>query len=355
MSQLQQERRSASPTDLYKHRPSVQDDPYPQQDPQPANTSSADANSATPTVSQDQDLSSQASSSSQDDPSMDFQTLPYGPRRATWAGEPAFYGSHFRPEFTQPPTFSQLDAAEALSHLPLATKFAEPDGPSLFPLPPPTSALLAAQVKRSSSLAVSTVTSGKPTSSQSPPPESPSSAYRYESFSQVPKLPPILQVERTRVTTTATQAASAQRRRNDATFKCPVPGHLRSHTEEKPYICQWPECAKGFARQHDCKRHQALHTSKSAHLCQGCEKSFSRMDALNRHLRSSDSCREKAKKPGAAASASGNQARSTVVSSTITNSPATSQSSVRPYEASASGSPEADDQPSPAPSGYNSV
>ncbi|EJD35294.1 hypothetical protein AURDEDRAFT_117413 [Auricularia subglabra TFB-10046 SS5] len=124
----------------------------------------------------------------------------------------------------------------------------------------------------------------------------------------VTRLPPILQVEKQHVTTSATQAASASRRRNDAQFKCPVPGcgstftrrfnlrgHLRSHTEERPFVCEWPGCGKGFARQHDCKRHQALHNSKNgSHACQGCGKTFSRMDALNRHLRSDGGaeCRE---------------------------------------------------------------
>ncbi|KAF9529188.1 hypothetical protein CPB83DRAFT_852826 [Crepidotus variabilis] len=125
-------------------------------------------------------------------------------------------------------------------------------------------------------------------------------ANHYPSSSGVPRLPPILQVEKQQVTTSATQLASASRRRNEAHFVCPVPGcgstftrrfnlrgHLRSHTEERPYVCEWPGCKKGFARQHDCKRHQALHAAKSQNnVCQGCKKTFSRLDALNRHLRS---------------------------------------------------------------------
>lgn len=109
----------------------------------------------------------------------------------------------------------------------------------------------------------------------------------YSSVPSITRLPPILQVEKKQVTTSATQAASASRRRNEAHFACPVPGcgstftrrfnlrgahsrticisvfcnspfplpagHLRSHTEERPYVCEYPDCKKGFARQHDCK------------------------------------------------------------------------------------------------------
>jgi hypothetical protein len=114
---------------------------------------------------------------------------------------------------------------------------------------------------------------------ESPGPASPTTPI---SPNSIQRLPPILQVEKKTVTTQATQQASASRRRNEAHYHCPVPGcgstftrrfnlrgkflchlisllksicsgHLRSHTEERPFVCSWPGCGKGFARQHDCK------------------------------------------------------------------------------------------------------
>ena len=88
-----------------------------------------------------------------------------------------------------------------------------PTDPEAYYTPSPASIFSHAQTIPSSSppplSAVSTVSS--PTTSPATP-------------GAVCRLPPIFQVERQQVTTSATQAASASRRRNEANFLCPVPG-----------------------------------------------------------------------------------------------------------------------------------
>ena len=124
----------------------------------------------------------------------------------------------------------------------------------------------------------------------------------------------LINVSKQTVTSERTAGASHRRRKQDANFLCPVPGcgstftrsfnlkgvfnssvlfyliylptllgHMRSHNEERPFQCKWPGCGKGFARQHDCKRHEQLHSNYRPFTCDGCNKTFARMDALNRH------------------------------------------------------------------------
>ncbi|RIA93687.1 hypothetical protein C1645_664157, partial [Glomus cerebriforme] len=60
--------------------------------------------------------------------------------------------------------------------------------------------------------------------------------------------------------------------------------HLRTHTDERPFLCGYQGCMRAFARQHDRKRHYNLHLGFKPHVCGHCGRAFARLDALNRHL-----------------------------------------------------------------------
>ncbi|KAJ7822386.1 hypothetical protein B0H14DRAFT_2370777, partial [Mycena olivaceomarginata] len=98
------------------------------------------------------------------------------------------------------------------------------------------------------------------------------------------------------VTSESTKKASQIRRTQQAKYDCAVPGcgstftrrvnlngHIRAHSDERPFVCSWAGCGRAFVRQHDQRRHGQLHAIGRPFACDGCKRKFARLDALNRH------------------------------------------------------------------------
>lgn len=62
--------------------------------------------------------------------------------------------------------------------------------------------------------------------------------------------------------------------------------HTTAHTDEKAFICLWPDCKKAFSLKHHLRRHQRSHEDSRPFRCstEGCDAAFTRKEQLKKHL-----------------------------------------------------------------------
>lgn len=61
--------------------------------------------------------------------------------------------------------------------------------------------------------------------------------------------------------------------------------HLRWHSGERPFVCNWLFCNKSFTRSDELQRHLRTHTGEKRFSCSECGKRFTRSDHLSKHMK----------------------------------------------------------------------
>ncbi|NXH60504.1 SP6 factor, partial [Rhabdornis inornatus] len=74
--------------------------------------------------------------------------------------------------------------------------------------------------------------------------------------------------------------------------------HLRWHSGDRPFVCNWLFCGKRFTRSDELQRHLQTHTGAKKFSCPVCGRVFMRSDHLGKHMKTHDGGKDGAEPEG---------------------------------------------------------
>uniref|UniRef100_A0A8D0LC51 Transcription factor Sp6 n=1 Tax=Sphenodon punctatus TaxID=8508 RepID=A0A8D0LC51_SPHPU len=74
--------------------------------------------------------------------------------------------------------------------------------------------------------------------------------------------------------------------------------HLRWHSGDRPFVCNWLFCGKRFTRSDELQRHLQTHTGTKKFTCPVCNRVFMRSDHLSKHMKTHEGTKEGAEGEG---------------------------------------------------------